>query len=346
MTERASTVRITAFTRVRILALACLVPAWFGAASEARALSLAKHPALRDFCAEMAERHGFAPGELQKTFRCAALRPEIVQAMERPRELLPWHEYRKAFVTDDRARHGVQFWRQHAADLARAREQYGVAPEIIVAVIGAESRYGRHAGSWPALDALATLAFQYPPRAAYFRKELEEFLLLARETGLDPCQVKGSYTGALGLPQFMPSNYRRLAVDFDGDGSRDLLGNPVDAIGSVAHYLRRHGWEPDAPVMDEARLKGTLYFWVEKLGLKPSLTVRQLAGYGVFPQGRNDPDRRAALVSLEGETGPFYRLGYNNFYVITRYNLSKRYAMAVVELGELIRRHMEENPPS
>jgi membrane-bound lytic murein transglycosylase B len=335
-----------AFTGARALALACFVPAWFAAASEARALSFTSHPELREFSAEMAEKHGFSPAQLRKTFRCATLRPDIIEAMERPRELLPWHEYRKAFVTEDSAQRGVRFWKEYERDISRAREQYGVAPEIIVAIIGVETRYGRNAGNYPVLDALTTLTLKYPPRADFFRKELEEFLLLARESGMDACRVKGSYAGAMGLPQFMPSSYRRLAVDFDDDGKRDLLDNPVDAIGSVAHYLRRHGWRAGAPVTGEVRLKGTLYFWAEKLGLKPSLSVRQLADYGVFPRHRDDPERRAALFSLEGEDGPVYRLGYDNFYAITRYNLSKRYAMAVVELGELIRQRMEQNPSS
>ncbi|WP_197702663.1 lytic murein transglycosylase B [Sulfuricaulis limicola] len=312
----------------------------------AQALNLAKYPALRSFAAEMGEKHGFSAKELKQVFRCATIRPDIIEAMERPRELLPWYEYRKSFVTEDGAQRGVRFWKEYARDISRAQEQYGVAPEIIVAIIGVETRYGRNAGNYPILDALTTLTLQYPPRADFFRKELEEFLLLTRETGLDACRVKGSYAGAMGLPQFMPSSYRRLAVDFDGDGKRDLLDNPVDAIGSVAHYLHRHGWQPGAPVIGEARLKGSLHFWVEKLGLKPSLSVRQLADYGVFPLRRDDPGRRAALISLEGENGPVYRLGYDNFYAITRYNLNKRYAMAVVELGELIRRRMEENPSS
>jgi membrane-bound lytic murein transglycosylase B len=333
-------------TYLPILALVCLVPAWLATAPVAQALNFAKYPALQAFTAEMAEKHGFSAGQLRRTFRCATIRPDIIEAMERPRELLPWHEYRKAFVTEDSAQRGVRFWKQYAGDMTRARERYGVAPEIIVAVIGVETRYGRSTGAYPVLDALTTLTLKYPPRAGFFRKELEEFLLLTRETGIDACRVKGSYAGAMGLPQFMPSNYRRLAVDFDNDGKRDLLDNPVDAIGSVAHYLHRHGWKADAPVTEEARLKGTLYFWAEKLGLKPSLSLRQLAGYGVFPRRRDDPERRAALISLEGEDGPIYRLGYNNFYVITRYNLNKRYAMAVIELGELIRQRMEENPSS
>lgn len=316
------------------------------AAPGAQALELKKYPALRSFSAEMAEKHGFSAKQLRQVFHCATIRPDIIEAMERPRELLPWHEYRKIFVTEDSVKRGVRFWKEHAEDVSRAREQYGVSPEIIVAIIGVETRYGRNPGNYPILDALTTLTFEYPSRSAFFRGELEEFLLLTRENDIDPCRVKGSYAGAMGLPQFMPSNYRRLAVDFDGDGKRDLLDSPADAIGSVAHYLRQHGWEAGAPVIEEARLKGTLYFWVERLGLKPALSVRQLAGYGVFPRRRENPARRAALISLEGEDGPIYRLGYDNFYAITRYNLNKRYAMAVVELGELIRQRMKENPSS
>jgi membrane-bound lytic murein transglycosylase B len=323
-----------------------IVLAIFFIAPAAQALEFKKYPALRDFTDAMSEKHGFTARYLRRVFRCAAIRPDIIEAMERPRELLPWYEYRKIFVTEDSARRGARFWREHAVVVARAQEQYGVAPEIIVAIIGVETRYGRNQGNYSILDALTTLTFEYPPRAAFFRGELEEFLLLTRETGVDPCDVKGSYAGAMGLPQFMPSSYRRLAVDFDGDGKRDLLDSAADAIGSVAHYLHRHGWETDAPLVEETRLQGTLYFWVEKLGVKPALSVRQLAEYGIFPRQRDHPERRAALISLEGEYGPLYRLGFNNFYVITRYNLSKRYAMAVVELGDLIRQRMEENLPS
>lgn len=314
--------------------------------SGAQALEFKKNPALRSFTAEMTEKHGFSAKQLRRVFRCATIRPDIIEAMERPRELLPWYEYRKTFVTEDNAIRGVRFWKEHADDISRARARYGVSPEIIVAIIGVETRYGRNPGNYPILDALTTLTFEYPSRSAFFRGELEEFLLLARENSLDPCRVKGSYAGAMGFPQFMPSNYRRLAVDFDGDGKRDLLDSPADAIGSVAHYLHNNGWDMNAPVTDEAQLEGTLYFWVEKLGLKPALSVRQLAGYGIFPRHRDNPERRAALISLEGENGPIYRLGYNNFYVITRYNHNKRYAMAVAELGEMIRQRMEENPSS
>ena len=329
--------------KVSMLCLAWMVLA-FSTASHA--VDFGKFPALRTFATELAENHGFTVKQLQQVFRCATLRPDIIEAIERPKERLPWHEYRKIFVTEDSARRGVQFWKQHTSDIARAQKLYGVAPEIIVAILGVETRYGRNQGSYPVLDALTTLTLKYPPRADFFRGELGEFLLLTRETGVDPCQVKGSYAGAMGLPQFIPSSYRRLAVDFDGDGRRDLLDSAADAIGSVAHYLHVNGWEAGAPLIEEARLEGTLYFWVEKLGLKPALSVRQLAEYGVFPRQRDDAERRAALISLEGEYGPFHRLGYNNFYVITRYNHNKRYAMAVVELGELIRRRLEEDTSS
>src|SRR3989344_1820196 len=201
------------------------------------ALDFAEYPAMQSFSAEMVEKHGFSEKQLRQVFRCATIRPEIIEAMERPRELLPWHQYRKIFVTEDSARRGVQFWREHAETIARARERYGVAPEIIVAIIGVESRYGRNPGNHSILDALTTLTLEYPSRAAFFREELAEFLLLTREAGLDPCGVNGSYAGALGLPQFMPSSYRRLAVDFDDDGRRNLLDNPADALGSAAHYL-------------------------------------------------------------------------------------------------------------
>lgn len=311
----------------------------------APALELRKYPALQSLSAEMIERHGFSKKQLRRIFRCATIRADIIEAMERPRELLPWHEYRKIFVTQDAARRGARFWKEHAEHLARAGERYGVAPEIIVAIIGVETRYGRMSGGYPVLDALTTLTLKYPPRADFFREELMEFLLLTREIGADACRVKGSYAGAMGLPQFMPSSYRRLAVDFDGDGRRDLLNNPADAIGSVANYFRHYGWESGAPVIEPARLEGARYFWIEKLGVKPRLSLRQLADYGVFPARRGeDPERRAALISLEGESGPLYQLGYDNFYAITRYNRNRRYAMAVVELGALIRQHMEENP--
>ena len=316
----------------------------FIAVPGAHALTLSKHPELSTFAAEMTDKYGFTAKEMRQAFRCARIRPEIIDAMERPKEMLPWYQYSRIFLTEDNVRRGVEFWKEHATAISRAQEQYGVDPEIIVAIIGVETRFGRNMGSYPIIDALSTLVLDYPSRSDFFRQELEEYLLLARELKINPCRLKGSYAGAMGMPQFIASSYRRYAVDFDGDDKRDVIASPEDAIGSVAHYLKENGWETGAPVMDDARLEGTLYFWIEKLGLKPALPVRQLARYGVFPHRLDNADRRAALISFEGEYGPFYRLGFNNFYVITRYNHNKRYAMAVYELGEMIRQRMENHP--
>jgi membrane-bound lytic murein transglycosylase B len=311
------------------------------ASPRAHALNVNRYPELQGLIAEMADQYGFAPQTLRKTFRCVQIRPEIIEAMERPKELLPWYEYSNIFLTEESVQRGARFWKQHEAALTRANEEYGVPPEIIVAILGVETQYGRNTGNIAILDALTTLTLKYPSRAEYFRRELTEFLLLARELDINACRFKGSYAGAMGLPQFMASNYRRFAVDFDANGTRDILESPEDAIGSVAVYLKEHGWEAGAPVVDDANLEGTRYFWIEKLGIKPALPVRQLAHYGIFPRRHENAERRAALISLEGEYGPFYRIGYNNFYVITRYNHNKRYAMAVYELGERIRQRME-----
>ena len=328
----------TRFIALGALSLAGLLVA---VSPRAHALNVDKYPALQGLIAEMAEQYGYAPQKLRKTFRCARIRPEIIEAMERPKEMLPWYEYSKIFLTEENVQRGARFWKKHAAALMRAGEKYGVPPEIVVAIIGVETQFGRNKGNIPILDALTTLTLGYPARAAFFRRELTEFLLLARELDVDACDIKGSYAGAMGLPQFMPSNYRRFALDFDANGTRDILDDPEDAIGSVALYFKQHGWEAGGPVADDANLEGTRYFWIEKLGIKPTLAVRQLARYGIFPRRHENPERRAALISLEGEYGPFYRLGYNNFYVITRYNHNKRYAMAVYELGERIRQRME-----
>jgi membrane-bound lytic murein transglycosylase B len=312
------------------------------AASPVWAADPAPLPELQDFIREMARTHGFSERALEHQFARVRLRPEIIQAMECPKEALPWYEYRKLFVNDGRAEQGVAFWRRHAALLQRAQKEYGVPPEIVVAILGVETQYGRHRGQWSVFDALTTLTLRYPPRAAFFRQEMEQYLLLAREQKLDPLSVKGSYAGAMGMPQFIPSSWRRYAVDFDGDRKRDLLGSEADIIGSVANFLRMHGWQADAPVADAARVEGTLYFWLEKLGTKPSLPLHQFVRYGVSPPLPRDPEMPAALILLEGETGPDARIGYNNFYVITRYNRSHRYAMAVHELAERIRTQYRE----
>lgn len=313
-------------------------------ATPAGAVEIARYPELDVFIQELSRSDGFSKRALERLFARARIRPEIIQAMERPKEALPWYEYRKLFVTDERIRQGVAFWKRHVRDLARAQREFGVPPEIVVAILGVETQYGRQRGAWPALDALTTLAFQYPPRAAFFREELRHYLLLTRELKLDPARIQGSYAGALGMPQFIPSSWRRYAVDFDGDGRADLLNSNTDIIGSVAHFLKMHGWQAEAPVSDATHVEGTLYVWLEKLGAKPSLSLHQFLRYGVSPVVHRDPDLPAALILLETESGPRARIGYNNFYVITRYNRSHRYAMAVQELAEHLQRQHAAAP--
>jgi len=312
----------------------------------ARAIELEQYPELRTFIESLVAQDGFARDKVERAFARTRFRQEIIDAIERPKEALPYHEYRELFVTEQNRNRGQRFWRKHADTLRNAEQAYGVPPEVIVGILGVETSYGRNKGRYPVMDALTTLTVAYPPRAAFFQRELREYLLLTRELDVDPLKIKGSYAGAMGIAQFIPSSYRQYAVDFSGDGKRDLIGNPADAIGSVANFLRRHGWKPNAPVATDARVEGTLYTWVEKLGIRPLLSVRDLGNYGIHPavdtaavvDGAEPPT--AALVAVEGRAGPVYRLAYNNFYVITRYNRSSRYAMAVYELSQAVRATM------
>ncbi|MEO6696999.1 MAG: lytic murein transglycosylase B [Gammaproteobacteria bacterium] len=295
-------------------------------------------PELRGFMDEMVSKHNFQRTELAALFSQAALRPDIIEAISRPAEAKPWHEYRNIFVTEDRIQAGVEFWNSHAADLARAEKSYGVPPEIIVAIIGVETRYGKNTGSYRVLDALSTLAFDYPPRSDFFRGELEQFLLLTREEKIPPLSLTGSYAGAMGLPQFIPSSFRSYAVDFDGDGKRDLWNNTSDAIGSVAHYFSEHGWQMGKAVASPAEVSGEHYLDVLENGLKPVLSIAQLREQGVRVSAPLPADALGSLLQFENESGMEYWVGLQNFYVITRYNHSALYAMAVYQLSQEIRK--------
>jgi len=230
---------------------------------------------------------------------------------------------------------GLAFWRDNLEPLRRASERFGVPPEIIVSIIGIETMYGRYTGNFRVLDTLTTLAFDYPRRAEFFRSELEQFLLLVRDQRLDPLGPRGSYAGAMGVPQFMPGSIRRHAVDFDGDGRIDLMRNNGDAIGSVASFLANHGWRPGEPthfqahLVDESRISPLI-----EAGIEPKFTIAQLAGYGVSSAQKLPPEMPLALIDLpNGDEPTVYTLGAPNFYVITRYNRSSFYAMAVIDLA-------------
>ena len=293
-------------------------------------------PGVAAFVREVSQRTGYPLEELEQVLGQAEVLPAVLEAIARPAEAKPWHEYRRIFLTPERIEGGAAFWREHRAALEKASAQYGVPAAVIVAIIGVETRYGRNTGSYRVLDSLGTLAFGYPKRAEFFRRELESFLVLTREEGISPLSPNGSYAGAMGIPQFMPSSYRRYAVDLDGDGRRDLWRDPDDAIGSVANYLRAHGWERGAAVALPATVTSADVSQLVKAGLKPTLTSGRLLADGVRVNGDFPPESLGALIQLETREGYEYWVGLQNFYAITRYNHSPLYAMAVYQLAKEI----------
>ena len=298
----------------------------------------AERPEVRAFIRELVERHGFIERELLAVFSRVQRSESALQAVQAPAERRPWEEYRANFLTERRIADGVAFWSANRKALERAERQYGVPPEYVVAIIGVETFYGRNTGRWRVVDALTTLAFDYPPRAPYFRDQLEHYLLLVRDGGVDVFSVRGSYAGAIGIPQFMPGSTRRFAVDFNGDGVIDLRRSAADAIGSVANFLRQHGWEPGGEVALEARVTGDAYRAYTG-GLEAKNALAELVQAGVQPLGKDlRGEARAALVELETPQRPSeYRIGFKNFYVITRYNRSAYYAAAVDDLAKALR---------
>lgn len=289
------------------------------------------------FIDEMVQKHKFDHKKLTELFSRVKQRPSIIEAISRPAESKPWYKYRPIFLTDSRIRNGIQFWKTHAAILDKASQQYGIAPEIIVSIIGVETFYGQRAGTYPVIDALSTLAFGYPPRSDFFRGELEHYLLMTREEHLDPGTLKGSYAGAMGKAQFIPSSYRHYAVDFDGDGIRDLLNSTTDAIGSVANYLNVHGWQRDRIIAIQVKAsRHKLKTLIDK-GLKPEITMAKFRALGVGVPTNIPDDSLGALIELENRFSYEHWIGLQNFYSITRYNHSALYAMAVYQLSRKIR---------
>jgi membrane-bound lytic murein transglycosylase B len=297
-----------------------------------------RYPEVERFIDTLVSEHEFDRAELATLFRQVEHQPRIIEAITRPAESKPWYQYRPIFVTEKRIRGGVQFWQENQALLARAEETYGVPAHIIVAIIGVETYYGRHKGGYRVIDALSTLGFDYPPRAAFFRKQLAQFLLMAREEKRDPLTFLGSYAGAMGMPQFIPSSFRSYAVDFDKDGQRDLWENRSDIIGSVANYFARHRWQQGGAIASRAVIDGKPPQALLDKGIRPSLTRSDLNSAGVSPQNPVAEGEEVALLALESAPGEHeYWITQDNFYVITRYNHSPLYAMAVYQLAEAIR---------
>ena len=329
-------------------ALAALLLALSMLASAAPAApTFADDQAAIDFARDLEQRHGFKADELISQFARIHPNATVLKLIKPPVSPLQrsWERYRPRFLNDRRIDGGVRFWQDNAGQLAKAQALYGVPAEIIVAVIGVETEYGQNMGGFRVFEALATLAFDYPPRADFFRTELEQFLLLARENNLDPLAVKGSFAGAIGIPQFRPGSQRRYAVDFDGDQRIDLGNSVDDAIGSVAHFLEQHGWLAGQPVAVPATTNGEPDGTLLQAGLRPTLKAADLADKGI--RASVDPEASVALIDLVSpgrETE--YWLGFENFYVITRYNRSSFYAMSVFQLGEEIRNRMCARQPA
>lgn len=301
---------------------------------------------IEKFVLEMNLKHGLELNKLRELMGKVTYHQSIIDAITRPAEAKPWSKYRPIFVTPSRIAQGVEFWNENNGLLEKAEQVFGVPPELIVAIIGVETRYGRHIGKYPVVDALSTLAFGYPKRAEFFRRELAQFLLLIRDEQIDPDAAVGSYAGAMGLPQFIPSSYRAYAVDFDGDGQRDLWHSRADVIGSVAAYFKQHGWKRGGDITTRVSGVESRHEPFVEAGMKPSITFGKLRNTGVRSEQPVADDALTSLIRLDGETENEHWLGLHNFYVITRYNHSNLYAMAVYQLSrEILSEHSRQTTP-
>jgi membrane-bound lytic murein transglycosylase B len=320
-------------TRVAAAALTFLAAS---AAAQDATLNVAR-PEVQAFIAEMRREHDYHPQDLIWILRDAVPQARIPEIMRRPAEsTVPWWRYRQQFLSDERINGGVRIWNEHREALERVAADSGVAPQYLVAITGVETFYGRITGGYRVLDALVTLAFDYPARGEYFRRELAQFLLLAREERVDPRSLRGSYAGAMGIAQFMPSSYRRYAADGTGDGRRDLWSWNADVFASIANYLREHGWRRGEPVLaaashdaapdDPAKAQAVLRDTVASLRAR---------GYR-FETTLGNEARTLLVPAVEQDGATSWRVGYQNFYTITRYNRSFLYAMAVSDLADAI----------
>jgi membrane-bound lytic murein transglycosylase B len=321
------------FTRLKTAAILSLLCAL---AQSAFAIDTGRSD-VRQFIDTMVEKHGYDRDALVSALKNAESQEAILTAISRPAEkTLTWHQYRNIFLTEERVNAGVDFWRQHKEDLRRISEETGVSCEVLVGIIGVETYFGRITGKYRVLDALATLAFDYPPRSGFFRRELEEFLLLVREEGMEATDATGSYAGAMGAPQFMPSSFRAYAVDSNDDGKRNIWSDWQDVIGSVANYFVAHGWDSETSIVAQASLGTDWKGEVPANTLSPTETVASLSKQGVMFAASLPGDHKGQLLTLAGADGDEHWVGFHNFFVITRYNRSVMYALAVHQLGQEI----------
>lgn len=304
--------------------------------------SLLQQKEAQNFIQDLVKHDHFQRKQLQAILTAAQFQPKIIEAMERPYEKKNWDVYQSLFLTQERLNSGLEFWRNNQRVLQQVAKQYGVPPEMIVAILGVETLYGKRQGNYRVLDALTTLAFYYPPRSPYFKRELREFLLLCREHGVSPTVYKGSYAGAIGKPQFMPSSYRTFAVDYQGRGRPDLIRKDQDVIMSVANYFKQHGWQPQQMVVEKVKVSPQNVHHLVLNSKTPNYKFPQLIHAGIQPSGRsrvNTHPQDAGILELITDKGPEYWMAYPNFYVITRYNTSPQYALVVYLLAQSLREH-------
>ena len=303
----------------------------------AHAVEVNAYPELASMIEQLVSENGLDRQRLNFWLADARINQDIIQAMQRPAERLPWHRYRLRFLTRSSIRNGGKFLARYSDVFRQAETRFGIPAEILVAIIGIETRYGKATGRHRVLDSLTTLALEYPRRSSFFMAELKEFLRLSGDGIVNPLETKGSYAGAVGIPQFMPSSYRHYAVDFDGDGRRDLIGSEADAIGSVAHYLNAHGWQTAEPVVERlSKSHGARAGNYTTRGLEVDVSLETLQQDGVQLTEKNFTGRKVGVIRLEQDGHEEFRVVYPNFFVLTRYNRSQVYAMAVFELAEQI----------
>ncbi len=297
---------------------------------------------VKEFIIKMEKEHKFSPSELESILGTAVHQERVIRIMNKqPEGTMTWSKYRNIMVSEDRINQAKQFVESYKDQLIKAQDIYGVPAEIIASIIGIETRYGRITGGTRVVDSLMTLSFDYPRRAKFFKIQLEEFLLLSREEGLNPNKLKGSIAGAMGYGQFMPDSYRNYAVDFDNDGIRDIVNNPIDAIGSVANFLSRKGkWSPNKPIAFKAKLKGDEP--QIKSAFKPYMSKRELESLGIFSEQTIPMGQLVVPVKLHLESGWEYRIGFDNYYSLSRYNRSKLYVMAVSDFSDEISKFFKD----
>lgn len=323
----------------KIAVIRCWLALCFAAAiASASNADYASHPDAIRVVQELVEEEGLDAAQLTAILAQAEKRQSIIDAMNRPAEkTFTWGRYRNIFLKEPRIESGAEFWAENVEVLQKAEVEFGVPAEVIVAIIGVETLYGGNTGSYPVIDALSTLAFDYPKRSPFFRSELKHFLILTAEQGQDPLDFKGSYAGAMGLGQFMPSSYRAYAKGYEDDGFIDIWSDKSDAIWSVANYLKVHGWKPGEKIAQIVEDGVQIPAEIVSTELKPTLSISELSAAGIDLDVGVLPEGLATLMVLEAEDGLEHWIGWQNFYVITRYNHSELYAMAVFQLAQAIR---------